>query len=162
MSAWDKLPTESARAYDMFCKYLTMGVDRSTRKLAQEHSKSIALIQKWSRVHKWQDRAAKYDDHIHQQAFKENQDALMEMYSRNIHAAGIMTEKSIEALKALNPEDMTPRDITAMLSKAIEIEGSARENIITELAKHVGLDDNKNISLAEFISLTYKEKRAGV
>lgn len=68
--AYDRLPDESSKAYDAFAVYRDMGVNRSTYDAGQKLGKSIAVIQRWSTLHNWVERAAAYDDHVDAEARK--------------------------------------------------------------------------------------------
>jgi hypothetical protein len=65
---WHQRPKEPAKAYELLCKYLEMGPDRSYRKLAdklkeddtKEYPK-VAQIKRYGRAWDWVERAGVYD-----------------------------------------------------------------------------------------------------
>lgn len=58
---WDRQTGESAPAWEAFVTYRDMGPARSLTKVAQELSKSDALMKRWSAEHAWVIRAAGWD-----------------------------------------------------------------------------------------------------
>ena len=62
MTTTDRLPNESAPAFEAFTTYCRMGGQRTTRAVARKLRKSVALIQRWSRKNGWKARTALWDD----------------------------------------------------------------------------------------------------
>lgn len=58
---WDRQDGETSQAYGAFCEYRDLGVDRSTRTVAQKLSKSDAIIRRWSSRWNWVKRAQAWD-----------------------------------------------------------------------------------------------------
>jgi hypothetical protein len=61
---WERQPTDTDKSYAAFCVYRDMGAQRSLEKLRQNLGKSKALMEQWSKAHKWVDRATAYDTHL--------------------------------------------------------------------------------------------------
>jgi hypothetical protein len=64
MNSWEQQPGESARAFSAAQIYFHAGPGRSLAQVAQELSKSVQLIKRWSSKHNWVERAAAYDAHM--------------------------------------------------------------------------------------------------
>lgn len=63
--AWDRMPRESARAYDAAWQYFRMGAaGRSQSAVAGKLRKRLSQMQRWSTRWSWVSRAAAYDDHL--------------------------------------------------------------------------------------------------
>jgi hypothetical protein len=62
VDAWDRLPQESAPAFDAFRAFLEMGPARSCRKLGKDRKRQRSQILDWSRKYDWQNRARAWDD----------------------------------------------------------------------------------------------------
>ena len=60
----DRLPGESAPAYEAFKLYAEGGVDRSIQKVARRLSKCVPLLKRWSTRHRWVERAAAFDSRL--------------------------------------------------------------------------------------------------
>lgn len=58
--AWERLPGESARAYEAAHLYFAMGPDRTLEAVARKLDKDLSLMKRWSRWHQWKARAADY------------------------------------------------------------------------------------------------------
>jgi len=61
---FEKLPTESTKAFEAFAIYRDSGPKRSTDAVATVLSKAPSLIRRWSRVHRWVERAESFDRHV--------------------------------------------------------------------------------------------------
>jgi hypothetical protein len=58
---YEKLETETQKAYEAFCCYRDMGSSRSIDRVAQESTKSRSIIRTWCKEHDWVKRAEVYD-----------------------------------------------------------------------------------------------------
>ena len=61
MAIYDKLPGETAKAYEAFCVYRDLGTQRSLGKASVELEKSLKFLGRWSSQHNWVERAAAWD-----------------------------------------------------------------------------------------------------
>ena len=75
MSLPERQPTESARAYQAFNLYCSLGPARSCEQVAQKCTKSSSLIRRWSAQHAWVERAAVYDRALAEQAAQAHAEA---------------------------------------------------------------------------------------
>jgi hypothetical protein len=64
MNPWDRLPTETSKAFEAFSAYCEMGPERSLTALAQKLHKTRTHFGLWSRRHSWVERATLYDAHM--------------------------------------------------------------------------------------------------
>lgn len=58
---YNRLPTETAKAYAAFSVYRDMGDSRSLEKTGQKLGKCKAVMETWSRKHDWVNRVAEWD-----------------------------------------------------------------------------------------------------
>lgn len=70
---WERLPSDTDKSYEAFCVYRDMGANRSHTKVAQELSKSVALIHRWSSDHDWINRVSAYDDYMRDMLRQQNE-----------------------------------------------------------------------------------------
>ncbi len=68
---WDRLPSESGKAWGAFVEFRQMGPERSSRKVAAKLQKSIQLINRWAQVYNWQGRSRDWDSFCDEQAQRE-------------------------------------------------------------------------------------------
>lgn len=137
--SWEKLPDETGKAYEAFCIYRDMGIDRSIHKVALKRTESgphTSRLKEWSRKYHWILRATAYDEHLDDIRRFRNEEALVEMSERHAREAQLLQEKAITKLKALNIDDMKPFDVIKFYDTAVKIERLSRgvptENIKQE------------------------------
>lgn len=101
---YDRLETESVKAYEAFTIYRDLGTNRTLENVATKLSKSETLINRWSFTYAWVDRAAAWDDHIEAEARKRvERDAIKrkaDMLKRHADVGRFMQTKGIEKLRA--------------------------------------------------------------
>ena len=121
---WERLPNESSKAYQAFCIYRDLGVERSLEKVAQNRGKpgSKSWLNTWSTKYHWVERAQAYDDYLEQEKRKEQEKAILEMVERHTKEAMALQQKALERLKTLNPDELTPRDVLNYLLEAMKVE----------------------------------------
>ncbi len=61
---WERQEKESEQAFQAFLTYLNQGVERATRKVARQLSKSESLIMRWSAKWNWPHRIESHTDHL--------------------------------------------------------------------------------------------------
>ena len=71
----ERQAAETARAYEAFTVYCTLGAGRSCEQVAAKCQKSVSLIYRWCRVHRWVERAAVYDRGLAAQAAQAHAEA---------------------------------------------------------------------------------------
>ena len=62
--SWERQEGDTKLSFAAFAIYRDMGVERSTAKVGKQLGKSWELIQRWSRLHNWVQRAADYDAYL--------------------------------------------------------------------------------------------------
>lgn len=59
---WDKLPNESAKAYEAFLAFIAMPLGERTKEaVSKQLGKSSPLITRWARAYNWNERATAFD-----------------------------------------------------------------------------------------------------
>ena len=106
---WERVKDESGVAFEAFTVYVGMGASRSLLRVAQELSKSLALMKRWSGNWAWGERTAAYDDHLARQAFDAEEAAASEVVRRHGQAARTLTNISFNAIRHMFRE-ITPED----------------------------------------------------
>ncbi len=121
-NSWERQPGESAQAYEAFKIYCELGEERSTRAVGQKCIKSVSLILRWSSKWNWVDRARDYDNELRRQKLRAEKEAYRKMKQRHIGMAIQLQQKAFDALKKLNPEDLSPKEIREFLKLGAELE----------------------------------------
>ncbi len=136
--SWTRLPEETSRQYDAFCIFRDMGPKRSIPKVAKKWSSSGAIrrLRVWASKNQWKERATSYDDYIDEIKRAKNEEAILEMTIRHVNYSMQFQEKTIEALKLIDPKQLKPHEIIKWIEISIKIERLSRgvptENIRQE------------------------------
>jgi hypothetical protein len=148
---WERLPNETAQAFEGFVHYRDLGAERSLAKVAKALGKSTTLIEKWSARDHWVMRADSWDvesDRLHRAYLVAHR---REVDRRVLRIAGAMQGKLVEALGSLDAARMTARDVAYWLEITAKVQRAA-----------VGLGDRIELTGAdggplELASLTPEE-----
>jgi len=125
---WERVPGESSKAYEAFCIYRDLGVDRSIEKTAKNRLKpgSYSWLRNWSSKYNWVERARAYDDYLEREKRKEQEKAILEMVERHTKEAMALQQKALERLKSLDPNELSTRDVLNYLMEAMKLERLSR------------------------------------
>lgn len=129
---WERQEGESIKAFEAFTVYLEMGDERSLRAIGQRLGKSRALIERWSRTYQWVERVASYDADVQRKAHAKAVDKRRKMVDRHISIALKMQEKALKALEQMDPADIDPKNLIAMLREATKLEQEMRTVAVDE------------------------------
>lgn len=97
---WEKQDGESAVAFEAFVLYRDMGVERGQHKVAEQLSKSRALMGRWSRRWKWVERADAWDreqDRLERLALNKERRAAARRHASQFKALQTAALKFMEA-----------------------------------------------------------------
>lgn len=130
---WERRENETSKAYEAFCEYRDMGIQRSLSKVAEKLQKSATLINRWSREKDWVKRASLWDDEQErierEKAQKEQAKAIREMRKRHADLAQVMLIKSAKALARMPDDEIKPGDISRMVDVASKLERISRGDV---------------------------------
>lgn len=130
---WERREKETSKAYEAFCIYRDMGIQRSLSKVAEALQKSETLMGRWSGTHSWVERAAAWDDEQErkerEQALKEQAKAIKEMRKRHADLANAMLIKAAKALKRIPEDEIKPADVSRMVETASKLERISRGDV---------------------------------
>ena len=154
---WERQQGESEKAFEAFAIYRDLGADRSLQKVTQELNKSRTIIARWSRTYHWRDRAREYDNDLERQAKKKAEKGLRDMCERHTKIAVELQTKALQALKSLNPDDMSIKDIREYIRMATDLERLNR----TMTAEQHGSTEQSAQSLADTIVAAYERRKGG-
>lgn len=62
--AFEQQPKESAKAFEAFALYLSMGAERSVRAVGERLGKSEGLMERWAAKYGWRDRVSEHAAHL--------------------------------------------------------------------------------------------------
>jgi hypothetical protein len=140
IAIYERLPKESWQAFEAFVTYRDMGANRSIRLVAQKIGKNPTLMSKWSRQHRWPERAHAYDDHIDSIKREARESVIAKQYR------GVMT--SNEVLEGISAH--SDGDITDLLNENGEFDlADIKRRGLGRLIKRVTRHSNGSIASIE-------------
>lgn len=157
---WERQEGESVKAFEAFTIYLEMGDERGIRAVAQRLDKSRTLIGRWSVNYRWVERAAAYDTDVQRRAHAAAVKKKKKMAERHISIALQLQEKALAALAALEPEEIDPKNLIAMLREATKLERENRVEIVRESDPREEATGGAS-TLADVISEAWERRRNG-
>ncbi len=92
-NSWEKLDSESSRAFQRFCSYRDMGIDRSLRKLARDLQINVSTLAELSKKYSWQTRITDFDIYI-ERASQHSQIAQIRIMKRRQTALALRAQKA--------------------------------------------------------------------
>ncbi len=120
-----RLPGESRQAHRALRTYLEQGPTCRVVSVAEECKISPSLAYRWSSRWSWATRAAAYDAAIDTEYDRERRTAAREAGRRHAELAARFLDKITARLKALDPADLSPRDLARWFAVAAEVERRA-------------------------------------
>ena len=153
---WERQKGESAQAFEAFFLYLEMGADRSIRAVAQECTKSVSLIRRWSSTYHWVERCRAWDNHIQYEAKKAAITEVRNMTKRHVTMAQQIQNAAMRALKELGSN---PKNFAAIVKLATELERQNLEAQVTAASEEISsTQDDGPSTLADAINEAWRRR----
>ena len=152
---WERQEGESVKAFEAFTVYLEMGDERSIREVAQRLAKSRTLIGRWSVTYQWVERVAAFDADVQRKAHAKAVKKRRNMVDRHISIALKMQEKALMALEQMDPADIDPKNLIAMLREATKLEQEMRTAAVDE--RRAAIDDAEDTGEADDVLIYLPE-----
>ena len=156
---WERQKGESAQAFEAFSLYLEMGADRSIRAVAQECTKSVSLIRRWSSTYHWVERCRAWDNHIQHEAKKAAITEVRNMTKRHVTMAQQIQNAAMLALKELGSDMVNPKNFAAIVKLATELERQNLEAQVTAASEEISsTQDDGPSTLADAINEAWRRR----
>lgn len=126
---WERQEGESTKAFEAFCIYRDMGIQRSIRQVAKKLNKSDTLMARWSGNYNWVERAAQWDSEQDRVARQQQLDDIKKMRKRHADLAQSMLIKAARALTRIPDDEIKAGDVTRMLDIATKVERISRGDV---------------------------------
>ena len=126
---WERQEGETPKAWEAFCVYRDMGIDRSLRKVVQHLNKSLTVIGEWSSKYDWVERVAAWDAEQDRIARQEQLKEIKKMRNRHAGLAKAMIVKAGRALNRIPDEEITMNDVSRMVDVASKLERISRGDV---------------------------------
>ncbi len=128
MKEWEQLQSETKLAYEWFCRYRDMGVERSTVKVQQKYSKKDSYkrqLAKWSIKYNWTTRAEAYDNHIGGKKLVEMESEQLRAAREHIHLADSVMELVLRKLAVIELSDINVNGLKGLAELAVKTKRDA-------------------------------------
>ena len=156
---WERQKGESAQAFEAFFLYLELGADRSLRAVAQECSKSISLIRRWSSAYHWVERCRAWDNHLQHEAKKAAISEVRSMAKRHVTMAQQIQNAAMLALKELGSDMVNPKNFAAIVKLATELERQNLEAQVVAASEDISsTQDDGPSTLADAINEAWRKR----
>jgi hypothetical protein len=129
-TAWDRLPTETTRAYAAFREYRDLGPRRTLSGLASVTARNART---WSRRHHWTARATAWDDEVARVEDLDRLDALRTMHGNHSRAARVLQQFALSALQGLDAETVSAADVARLFELGAKLERLTLSQSVEEL-----------------------------
>lgn len=153
---WERQDGESEKAFEAFVIYRDMGLERTVSAVVKRLEKSRNLLDRWKDRWDWETRAAAYDNYLDREAQKAAIREYKKMNQRHIETAKLLQSKALESLKSMEQGSLSPKDILAFLTKAVELE---RVVVKEQVTSNEDFEKVKNHANNPFAELTTDELR---
>lgn len=143
--SWERQPSETILAYQAFCAYRDLGLERTLEKAAKILKRKMPGLQRWSAKHDWVRRAEEYDFYLEfKQRKKREKEYFQEiesyrkrqkqLASATIAAAVKLLQKASRKLDAVNSDDIDIKDLPNFFRSAASIAEAATNSEAQALA----------------------------
>jgi hypothetical protein len=133
---WEKMESESDRAFAAFITYRDLGHRRTLREAASifysrpdldPKSGKARQFEKWSALNKWVQRAEEFDGWVQAQQDQTASEAIISMKTRHAAIAAAATGKIVEAINQLDATKLNGLQLLQMFDLAVKNERLARD-----------------------------------
>ncbi len=128
---WEKLGSETPKAYSAFLTYRNMPASRrSIRNAVKELygdilSSKVRQFQTWSARYAWVARSGAWDEEVDRVEREEQINAVREMRKRQAKIAQAMQQKAVERLRTMQAAELTVADVLSFLTSGFRMEAGA-------------------------------------
>jgi len=134
---WLRQPNEPQNEYNLFEKYLMLGVGRSLEQLAkmQGRTKVPASYVTFYQNYKWEERANAYDEYILEERGKKRAFTSDKLHEELTGVAQKFLDKVNQRLATLDAESLSPKDVKEWVDAIVKVQ---------KLSADMGLNYSKN------------------
>lgn len=122
---WDQQLGESDVQYGRFNDYRLMGRGRSVRAVAEGIGKSPSYLHNIAHRYRWRERAHAWDTEEDRLFLEKLSDERRRMVDEHLKLSRSMLAKVAQRLKGLDPEDLTPADLSRWAQVLTQIQRQA-------------------------------------
>jgi hypothetical protein len=133
---WDRLPTETTKAYSAFVEFLEAGPQRSLRDVSVS---SYGVVKNWAGFHNWTERVTAWDDQV--------QCGKLDRYKQTVQGARSMIAAQIEDLV----------NVMIKIAKGHMVPNRGQVTALQVLFNRIGLNEIKdnetssNVPVVQFV-----------
>jgi len=120
---WEKQPGETAKAFAAFVAFKNIEpAFRSQVRVASDLGKSRQQIQRWASEWDWDERASAYDEEQEDKLLASRIEQKKKMDEEHLRIVRGARNKAVQALKQLDPKDLTPSELRHWLEMTLKLE----------------------------------------
>lgn len=128
---WEQQPNESSDEYELWCSYrdLWPEVRPTITKVASASNVSVQVVQKAFNRWTWTARLQAWIREVNADRVAELRASRRQMVADHISLGEKMRAKMLVAVDNLDPEDVTPSELVALLKETQRLEQTSRESL---------------------------------
>lgn len=137
---WDRFDDESAEDHALFTLYRGQGVRRTLKTVAELGEVSVNSVSELSKRYSWVARATAFDDMLERQARRELAAQVIHNRKKVAATARLVEQKVVDRLLALDPNELSPRDLISFWEMATKLSRQAHGDIESTRVELTGKD----------------------
>ena len=125
---WERLEDETSKAYQWFCNYRDLGPERSLVKVAQNAGKGKnykVQLERWSLKYDWVCRCEAYDTYLEGERRSAQENEILKTAREHIRLSDAIMKKVKIRLTALDPNELSPRELALFIELAVRMKREA-------------------------------------
>lgn len=121
----ERLEAEPPKAFQMLQTFISLGLTRNLRAVAEHFGITLNHVQKLSSEYRWRERATHWETLMSQRRDLERLEAIRASEIKHARAANLCVERGLSALEKLNPNSLKPLELLRYLETGIRLEREA-------------------------------------
>lgn len=121
----ERLEAEPPKAFQMLQTFISLGLTRNLRAVAERFEVTLNHIQKLSSEYRWRERATHWETLVSQRRDLERLEAIRASEIKHARAANLCVERGLAALEKLDPDLLKPHEVLKFLEVGIRLEREA-------------------------------------
>lgn len=128
LDLWERQPQETNHEYAVWVQYRDMypATRPSYKELCEQTGMSYNAIKKISNRWNFATRMQAWVQHVDEITMLQRQQEILDMNKKHVDMAATLNEKISKAIEQIDPYELSPKDINALMKTATELERKGR------------------------------------